>query len=50
VAHAWYRHRFYRFEPGLNADNPAVREEIQEVAMFWLGLGVSGFRSTPRRS
>jgi maltose alpha-D-glucosyltransferase/alpha-amylase len=44
VAHAWYRHRFYRFEPDLNTDNPAVREEIQKIAMFWLGLGVSGFR------
>jgi maltose alpha-D-glucosyltransferase / alpha-amylase len=44
VTHAWYRHRFYRFEPDLNTDNPAVREEIQKIAMFWLGLGVSGFR------
>ena len=44
VAHAWYRHRFYRFEPDLNTDNPAVREEIQKIALFWLGLGVSGFR------
>ena len=43
-AQAWYRHRFYRFEPDLNTDNPAVREEIQKIAMFWLGLGVSGFR------
>jgi maltose alpha-D-glucosyltransferase/alpha-amylase len=43
-AHAWYRHRFYRFEPDLNTDNPAVREEIQKIATFWLGLGVSGFR------
>jgi maltose alpha-D-glucosyltransferase/alpha-amylase len=44
AAHAWYRHRFYRFEPDLNTDNPAVREEIQKIAIFWLGLGVSGFR------
>ena len=36
MAHAWYRHRFYRFEPDLNTDNPAVREEIQKIAMFWL--------------
>jgi maltose alpha-D-glucosyltransferase/alpha-amylase len=43
-AGAWYRHRFYRFEPDLNTDNPAVREEIRKIAMFWLGLGVSGFR------
>jgi len=44
VAQAWYRHRFYRFEPDLNTDNPAVREEIQKIAMFWLGLGIAGFR------
>ena len=44
VARAWYRHRFYRFEPDLNTDNPAVREEIEKIATFWLGMGVSGFR------
>jgi maltose alpha-D-glucosyltransferase/alpha-amylase len=43
-AHAWYRHRFYRFEPDLNTDHPAVREEIRKIALFWLRLGVSGFR------
>jgi maltose alpha-D-glucosyltransferase/alpha-amylase len=44
MAVAWYRHRFYRFEPDLNTDNPAVREEIRKIATFWLTLGVSGFR------
>jgi maltose alpha-D-glucosyltransferase/alpha-amylase len=44
VAHAWYRHRFYRFEPDLNTDNQAVREEIRKIASFWLRQGVSGFR------
>jgi maltose alpha-D-glucosyltransferase/alpha-amylase len=43
-AGAWYRHRFYRFEPDLNTDNPEVREEIQKIGLFWLTLGVSGFR------
>jgi maltose alpha-D-glucosyltransferase/alpha-amylase len=43
-AQAWYRHRFYRFEPDLNTGNPAVREEIRKVALFWLRLGVAGFR------
>ena len=43
-AHAWYRHKFYRFEPDLNTDNPAVREEIRKIAMFWISNGVSGFR------
>ncbi|MEU6737608.1 alpha-amylase family protein [Streptosporangium sandarakinum] len=43
-AGAWYRHRFYRFEPDLNTTNPQVRAEIRKIAAFWLRLGVSGFR------
>jgi maltose alpha-D-glucosyltransferase/alpha-amylase len=43
-AGAWYRHRFYSFEPDLNTDNPAVREEINKIAATWLRLGASGFR------
>jgi maltose alpha-D-glucosyltransferase/alpha-amylase len=43
-ASAWYRHRFYRHEPDLNTDHPAVRREIFKIAEFWLRLGVSGFR------
>ncbi|HEX7277353.1 MAG TPA: alpha-amylase family protein [Acidimicrobiales bacterium] len=43
-AKAWYYHRFYDFEPELNAANPRVREEIEKVAAFWLKLGVAGFR------
>jgi maltose alpha-D-glucosyltransferase/alpha-amylase len=43
-AGAWYRHRFYRHEPDLNTDHPAVRDEIYKIAEFWLRLGVSGFR------
>ncbi|MGN9907772.1 alpha-amylase family protein [Phytohabitans sp. LJ34] len=44
AADAWYRHRFYAFEPDLNVDNPAVRTEILRIVQFWLRLGVSGFR------
>jgi maltose alpha-D-glucosyltransferase / alpha-amylase len=43
-AKAWYYHRFYDFEPELNATNPRVREEVKKIAAFWLKLGVSGFR------
>jgi len=43
-ADAWYRHRFYSFEPDLNIDNPAVRQEIFKITEFWLRLGISGFR------
>jgi maltose alpha-D-glucosyltransferase/alpha-amylase len=44
VAGAWYRHRFYRFEPDLNTDNPEVREEIRKIVLFWLENGITGFR------
>ncbi|WP_018479108.1 alpha-amylase family protein [Pontibacter roseus] len=43
-AKAWYYHRFYKFQPDLNMDNPKVREEISRIMGFWLQLGVSGFR------
>lgn len=43
-AGAWFRHRFYRFEPDLNTSNPQVRAEIRKIAAFWLRLGISGFR------
>jgi maltose alpha-D-glucosyltransferase / alpha-amylase len=43
-AEAWYRHRFYSFEPDLNTHNPEVRKEIHKIAEFWLRLGVAGFR------
>jgi maltose alpha-D-glucosyltransferase / alpha-amylase len=43
-ARAYYFHRFYDFEPDLNMDNPAVREEVRRIMGFWLQLGVAGFR------
>jgi maltose alpha-D-glucosyltransferase / alpha-amylase len=43
-ARAWYFHRFYPHQPGLNIMHPAVREEIFKIVGFWLELGVSGFR------
>jgi maltose alpha-D-glucosyltransferase/alpha-amylase len=44
VAREWYYHRFYKFQPDLNTQNPAVWTEIQRIMGFWLELGVSGFR------
>jgi maltose alpha-D-glucosyltransferase/alpha-amylase len=44
VAHEWYFHRFFDFQPDLNWANRAVRDEIKKVMAFWLQLGVSGFR------
>lgn len=40
----YYRHMFYHHEPDLNLTNPRVIEEIERIMLFWLRLGVSGFR------
>jgi maltose alpha-D-glucosyltransferase/alpha-amylase len=40
----YYRHVFYHHEPDLNLTNPKVIEEIERIMLFWLRLGVSGFR------
>jgi trehalose synthase len=40
----WYLHRFYSHQPDLNVSNPDVRDEIAQVAGFWLEQGLSGFR------
>jgi maltose alpha-D-glucosyltransferase/alpha-amylase len=43
-ARRYYFHRFYDFQPDLNIDNPAVREEMRKVIAFWAELGIAGFR------
>ena len=43
-ARRWYLHRFYSHQPDLNMANPEVRDEIAQVAGFWLEQGLSGFR------
>ena len=43
-AQMWYLHRFYSEQPDLNVANPRVRDEIAQIAGFWLELGLSGFR------
>jgi trehalose synthase len=40
----FYLHRFYSHQPDLNVANPDVRDEIAQVAGFWLEQGLSGFR------
>jgi maltose alpha-D-glucosyltransferase/alpha-amylase len=44
AAGEYYFHRFYDFQPDLDAHNPAVKEELMRIMGFWLQLGVSGFR------
>jgi maltose alpha-D-glucosyltransferase/alpha-amylase len=43
-AREYYFHRFFEFQPDLNARNPEVRREICRIMGFWLELGVCGFR------
>jgi len=43
-ARAYYFHRFYEFQPDLNAAHPEVQAEILKIMGFWLQLGVDGFR------
>jgi maltose alpha-D-glucosyltransferase / alpha-amylase len=43
-AQAHYWHRFYRHQPDLNFDNPYVRQEMLQIARYWLDLGMDGFR------
>ncbi len=45
VAGQYFWHRFYASQPDLNYDNPAVQREMENVARFWLDLGVDGFRA-----
>jgi maltose alpha-D-glucosyltransferase/alpha-amylase len=44
TAKQWYFHRFYKFQPDLNTQNPEVQSEILKIMGFWAQLGVSGFR------
>lgn len=44
VAGQYYYHRFYHFEPDLNAGCPEVRDEIKRVIDYWLSFGIAGFR------
>lgn len=41
----YFWHRFYSSQPDLNYDNPKVRQEMLDIARFWLDLGVDGFRA-----
>ena len=39
-----YEGMFSQQMPDLKLDNPEVRKEFEEIAKFWLDLGVGGFR------
>ena len=40
----YYLHIFAAGQPDLNWENPEVREEVKDIARFWLEKGVDGFR------
>ncbi len=44
VAGQYFFHRFTATQADLNYDTPAVRAEMLNVARFWLGHGLDGFR------
>ena len=44
LAGQYFWHRFYSSQPDLNYDSPAVQQAMLDVAKFWLGLGIDGFR------
>jgi maltose alpha-D-glucosyltransferase/alpha-amylase len=44
TARAFYWHRFFSHQPDLNYENPEVRQAMANVLIFWLDLGVDGFR------
>jgi maltose alpha-D-glucosyltransferase/alpha-amylase len=44
ISKSYYWHRFFRHQPDLNYDNPAVREQMWNVMKFWLEMGVDAFR------
>ncbi|WP_198170294.1 alpha-amylase family protein [Mucilaginibacter arboris] len=40
----YYYHRFYKFQPDLNYDNPMVKAEAYHILGYWLKQGMDGFR------
>lgn len=40
----YYLHVFHKKQPDLNWENPEVRKALADVAQFWIGKGVGGFR------
>jgi maltose alpha-D-glucosyltransferase / alpha-amylase len=44
VAQQYYYHRFFRFQPSLNHENPAVWMELERIMDFWMSFGIAGFR------
>lgn len=41
----YYFHRFFEFQPDLNYRNPKVLIEMIDILIYWLEIGVDGFRA-----
>lgn len=41
----YYFHRFFEFQPDLNYRNPEVLIEMIDILIYWLEIGVDGFRA-----
>jgi oligo-1,6-glucosidase len=44
ATNSYYLHYFADFQPDLNWENPALRQDIYKMMRFWLDKGVDGFR------
>jgi maltose alpha-D-glucosyltransferase/alpha-amylase len=44
AAGQYYFHRFYKFQPDLNYQNPEVVAEAEKIMAYWLDQGMDGFR------
>ena len=44
AVHQFYYHKFYKQQPDLNWNNPAVEKACFDAMRFWLDRGVAGFR------
>ena len=45
TAGQYFWHRFYSSQPDLNYNCPQLKQEMYDIATFWLDLGVDGFRA-----
>ncbi len=44
ATNSYYLHYFADFQPDLNWENPALRQDIYKMMRYWLDKGVDGFR------
>lgn len=45
TAGQYFWHRFYSSQPDLNYECPELKQEMFDIASFWLDMGVDGFRA-----